>query len=443
MTPALADLGACFEGVVPSVISTLSAEGVPNISYLSHVVPVDDRHIALSNQFFSKTGSNLRAVPKATILLVDGRTGRQFRVEALFVRSQTTGPVFDRVAAHLAASSAQVGMSSVMQLRSVDIFLVTAITDVVSEPETDMLAVLPGCDPDFETLARITQDIAAAEGLGAVVEAALSGVLAVTPSDAASVLLTDPQTNVLTLVGSRGYVRSGVGSETGIGEGVAGLAAREGRPICVNDLSRIRRFGAAIQTSAVDENLTRTIPLPGLDGALSQLAVPIRAQGRVIGVILAESRKRLAYLSPEEAIGGLLANVLGPAVALAEFTPAELRVGQKPAPVRAHDYVIEMQHHAQDDSVFVQGDYIIKGVAGRLLVFLVQSYLASGRLDFTNREVRLAEEMRLPGYRDNLETRLLLLQRRLEDRAAPIRISRPGRGQICLEISGKVMLRRS
>ncbi len=443
MTPALADLGACFEGVVPSVISTLSTEGIPNISYLSHVVRVDDRHIALSNQFFSKTSSNLRAVPKATILLVDGRTGRQFRLEALFVRSETAGTVFERVATHLEASSAQVGMASVMRLRAVDIFLVTAIAGIASEQQDETLSILPGCEPDFEALARMTEGIATAETLGDAIEAALAAILAATASDAASILLSDPLDDVLTLVGSRGYVRSGVGSEVPTGEGIAGLALCGGRAIRVNDLSRIRRFGAAIQSSAEDENLTRTISLPGLDGVLSQLAIPIRAQGRVLGVILAESRKRLAYLVPEEAIGVVLANVLGPAVALAEWAPTEARLGQRPAPLRAPDRPVEMQHHAQDDSVFIEGDYIIKGVAGRLLLFLVQTYLTSGRLDFTNREVRLSEDMRLPGYRDNLETRLLLLQRRLEERAAPIRITRPGRGQICLELSGQVILRRA
>ena len=50
MTLRLSDLETCFEGVVPAIIATLSADGVPNISYLSHIARVDDRHIALSNE---------------------------------------------------------------------------------------------------------------------------------------------------------------------------------------------------------------------------------------------------------------------------------------------------------------------------------------------------------------------------------------------------------
>ena len=57
MTISLRDLSACFEGVIPSIISTVSSDRIPNISYLSHVALIDDAHVALSNQFFSKTAA--------------------------------------------------------------------------------------------------------------------------------------------------------------------------------------------------------------------------------------------------------------------------------------------------------------------------------------------------------------------------------------------------
>lgn len=439
MTLRLSDLDACFEGVVPAVIATLSADGVPNISYLSHVARVDDRHIALSNQFFGKTASNLQAVPKATILLVDGRTGAQVRAEALFVRSESAGSMFDHMAAQLAATSAQVGMAAVMKLRAVDVFLVTALSQVASEVAPP-LPTLPAVT--LQEIAQATRQIADADNLGDAVEAALTAVLATTASDAASLLLCDTPRNRLSIVGSRGYDRSGIGAEIGMGEGVAGLAMHTRRAVRVGDLSRVRRFGAAIQSTAEEENRTRNIPLPGLSGALSQLAVPVFAQGQAIGVILAESLQRLAYMGQDEAGLTLIASVAGPSIALAEWVPAKTDAMREVAPRPTAGCPIRLTHHAQDDSVFIDDAYIIKGVAGRLLLFLVDAHRNTGRVDFSNREVRLADELRLPGYRDNLETRLLLLQRRLDERAAPIRIARPARGQIRLELTGTISIFR-
>jgi adenylate cyclase len=102
--------------------------------------------------------------------------------------------------------------------------------------------------------------------------------------------------------------------------------------------------------------------------------------------------------------------------------------------------LVQVVHHAQDDSVFINHDYLVKGVPGRLLMWMLDAYQASGRLDFTNREIRADAGLRLPELKDNLETRLLLLQRRLEDKGAPVRLLRPGRGRIRLEVKGRTVV---
>ena len=62
----LDSLRLCMEGAIPSMIATVDEHGVPNLAYLSQVQYVDQRHVALSFQFFNTTRRNILVNPRAT-----------------------------------------------------------------------------------------------------------------------------------------------------------------------------------------------------------------------------------------------------------------------------------------------------------------------------------------------------------------------------------------
>jgi hypothetical protein len=122
-----------LEGVMPAVVATSAADGTPNITYLSKVVFVDAEHVALSNQFFSKTVDNVRQNPRAQITLIRPRSGQQVRLDASLVRSEDGGELFEQVRAEIDAIASLMHMEAVFKLRSLDIYRVQRIELLASD----------------------------------------------------------------------------------------------------------------------------------------------------------------------------------------------------------------------------------------------------------------------------------------------------------------------
>jgi hypothetical protein len=101
---------------------------------------------------------------------------------------------------------------------------------------------------------------------------------------------------------------------------------------------------------------------------------------------------------------------------------------------------MELRRFPSNDSIFIDGSYLIKGVAGAILWKLVRDHLRLGRTEFTNRELRLDPSLGLPDVTDNLEARLLLLQRRLQEHGPHLRIEKTGRGRFRLAVGRPLQL---
>ncbi len=118
---AMKDLRASLEGVFPAIIATVAEDGTPNVTYLSKVWALDDEHVALSNQFFSKTIANIAKNPQIQLILMEPQDMRHYRVAVRYVRSEYSGEHFDRMSAEIDSLASMFGMQDVFRLRALDV----------------------------------------------------------------------------------------------------------------------------------------------------------------------------------------------------------------------------------------------------------------------------------------------------------------------------------
>jgi hypothetical protein len=255
----------------------------------------------------------------------------------------------------------------------------------------------------------------------------------------------------LVTIASRGYPESGVGSESRYGEGLAGHVAEARQPIRISGLMRGILYALAMTRQSSDPSrirLGRGIPMPGLANPESQLGIPLLVRDELVGVLCLESE--VPYRFHEEDKTSI--EVLGSFVAIAiqnmqlqeraaADTGAEsvpnAPVTPDPAPLPgSHDVV----YYQSDECLLVDGEYLIRSLPARILWKLLTTHRDTGRTEFTNRELRLDKSLNLPEWKDNLESRLLLLRRRLEQKCPTIRIVPRARGRFALELCRGVEL---
>ncbi|HET7202540.1 MAG TPA: GAF domain-containing protein [Steroidobacteraceae bacterium] len=432
----------CLEGAVPAVIATCARDGTPNVSYISEVHYVDPAHVALSYQFFSKTRQNVLENPRATVLVIHPDTGAQYKLAAHYLRTEDSGPLFESMKAKLAGIASHAGMTGVFRLRGADVYRVEAITQLY---RTD----LPAPATAASSLAQVrcaTARLGAASDLAQLLDRLLDAMREIFDIEHSMVLMRDPARDTLYTVASRGYPESGIGAEIRPGQGVIGTAALERTPIRISHATSEFGYGRAMREDAARHGLANsageTIPFPGLPQSQSQVAVPILAGGELLGVLFAESAATSRFGYDEEDALVVLADHVGAVARLlreSDECPAE-RTDHPDAASAVSGPPVRIRHFAENDSIFVGEDYLIKGVAGAILWKLVRSFVDEGRTEHSNRELRLDPSLGLPDLSENLEARLILLQRRLEERCPSLHVEKTGRGRFRLRVDRPLSL---
>ncbi len=318
-------------------------------------------------------------------------TGTQYRLGVHYLRTEDSGPLFECMKAKLAGIASHSGMTGVFRLRGSDVYRVETVEEVPGTRSMLPASVPVGLEDVRAAMARLS----GAADLAALLDGLLDEMI------------------------SR-FGISHATSEFGYGRAMREDAARHG----------------------VKAGLDAEIPFPGLPESQSQIAVPILAGERLLGVLFAESPQTARFGYDEEDAFATLASHVGAVAALLgdEEEASDGTTRTTHAAMTPTGAPLSIRHYAENDSVFVGEYYLIKGVAGAILWRLLRRHADEGRCEHTNRELRLDPAIRLPDLSENLEARLILLARRLEERCPSLRIEKTGRGRFRFRVLRPVSL---
>jgi hypothetical protein len=422
---------------------------------------VDSRHVALSFQFFNKSKRNIAENPKAMVRLYDPDTMQAYAFRLRFVRTETEGPTFESMRLRIEAIASYSGLKGIFRLLGADIYevlLVAPIKYEVGRPATSPVArreapSATGLPFTMKALQELSDRIHQAPTLDGLLDAILETLERIFGFRHSMILLASERPDRLEMLASRGYPEGGVGSEVGLGEGIIGMVAEARKPIRIAGMLRQMLYANAVAKHAQERGLgptDRRIPLPGLANPESQLGIPLLVRDELVGVLCIETDRSYRFHEEDraylEVMGGYLAIAIQNALLRERLEEPEEPLPKRPwaeappaaAPGRRPR--IEVEYYKGDECILVNGEYLVRSLPARILWKILYEHRSGGVVEFTNRRLRLDKSLNLPDFKDNLESRLILLRRRLEERCPNIRIAPSGRGRFRLELGGEVAL---
>ena len=210
MSLGLERLTACFQGILPAMFFTCSKDGIPNAAFLSHVDYVDPTHVALSFQFFNKSRRNIAENPHAMVRVIDPDTNQGYVLRLTYIRSETSGPIFDRMFLRIEAIASYVGLKGIFKLKAADVYAVESIELTPEEPGRVERWAAPGQrqhDVVFtmKAMQELSARMTAAHNLNHLLDSILLGFKEFFGFSHSMILLAGVKPNVLVTIASRGY----------------------------------------------------------------------------------------------------------------------------------------------------------------------------------------------------------------------------------------------
>lgn len=128
------DMQRAFDGVIPFIIGTFDARGMPNITFMSQLFYVDEQHLAISHQFMNKTWRNLLLNPVFMTFVTNPDTMAMWKIKLEFLEQKEEGPVFEEIEMQLMALATPEGIN--FKLHSALICKIIAIEKVFDGSKT-------------------------------------------------------------------------------------------------------------------------------------------------------------------------------------------------------------------------------------------------------------------------------------------------------------------
>ena len=222
--------------------------------------------------------------------------------------------------------------------------------------------------------AELTGRMSRCGDLESLMDVALCGLDELLGYRHSSVMLLDEEGTRLFTIASHGFPSEGVGSELELGDGVAGAAVARCEPVrvrvnCGRCRSTRTRYGnRSTCWRAIGAGID--VPLPTLGDAQSCMAVPALARGELVGVLTVESPLSVAFEDEDEAVLKVIATVVAQMIDIERSNVDAADRSAPPVPAASTTPTSGETHirfFGEDGSVFLDGEYLIRGVAGRIL----------------------------------------------------------------------------